>query len=156
TALGTHAGGPNAQLVKALGDALSVRRAVAAEVLCHARAGRLPPELFRLLKDPQPLVRLRVALALADRKEAEAVAALIALLTELPADQARQAEDYLLSLAEDQAPKAALGADAAARKKCGQAWADWWKASTGASMLAEVRKRSLTDVDREKVQRAVQ
>lgn len=149
-------GRPDAALVKALEDPYSLRRAAAAEVLCQARGGPLPPALYRLLADQKPLVRLRVALALADFKDANAVAVLIDLLTQLPVEQARLAEDYLFALAEEKSPKVVLGANEGDRQKCRDAWLAWWRSNDGSALVEELRTRSLTDVDREKVQSAIQ
>src|SRR5262249_27344500 len=110
-------GKPEPALLAALDDKLSVRRAVAAETL--AQLGRHSPvaRLRKLLQDPVPSVRLRVALGLAPGQDEEAVVQLIQLLGELPTPQAKLAEDYLLELAQEQAPQAPLGNEEATRKK---------------------------------------
>src|SRR5207248_2224252 len=48
-------------LVQALSEPVALRRAVAAEALCQGRTGPLPAEVFSLLQDARPLVRLRAA-----------------------------------------------------------------------------------------------
>ncbi|HTU19437.1 MAG TPA: HEAT repeat domain-containing protein [Gemmataceae bacterium] len=147
-------GKPAPALLKALQDDSPIRRALAIDTLCQN--GITPSvleqvPLRKLLQDPKPSVRLRAALALARARDAKAVSTLITLLTELPLEHARQAEDYLSELAGDQAPKAALGSDAAARQKCRDAWAKWWQASEdGSHLLAEVRKRTVTEPLRRK------
>jgi HEAT repeat protein len=147
-------GKPDAALLRALEDESPIRRAYAIDALCQngltpGVVGRVP--LRRLLQDPMPSVRLRAALALAGAHDAKAVSTLITLLTELSFDQARQAEDYLSELAGDQAPKTPLGADAAARQKCRDAWAAWWQASeNGERLTEELRKRTLTEERRKK------
>jgi hypothetical protein len=114
-------------LVTAMADSLPLRRAVAAEVICQAG----PPEqrvvVRPLLKDADPDVRLRAALALAGAQDREAIPVLIALLTEVPVDQAELAEDYLRHAAGDQAPNAPLGTEAGERQKCRAAWTAWWR-----------------------------
>ncbi len=144
-------GRPDAALLHALEDPLSIRRVVAIDVLCHAGIAEPRPVLRKLLKDEKPIVRLRAALALANVKEAEAVATLIDLLRELPVTYGKQAEEFLLILAGDQAPKVALSNDAS-RAKCAGAWAAWWKKTEGPALLEEVRKRTIRDADRDKVQ----
>jgi hypothetical protein len=74
-------------------------------------------------------VKARVALALAGAKDKEAIASLIGMLDELPAELAVEAEDFLQQLAGDAAPKAA-GEDAEARRKHKEAWAAWWKTNS--------------------------
>jgi HEAT repeat protein len=150
-AAASRAGAPDAALVAALEDPLALRRAVAAEVLCEAGAGEPRAGLRRLLDDPRPLVRLRAGLALANLREPQAVSTLIALLTELPPAHAKQAAEYLIALAADQAPKAALGETAGSRQACRDAWAAWWKATEGPGLLDEVRKRTLRPDDGAKV-----
>jgi HEAT repeat protein len=147
-------GKPDPALLQAVKDPSPIRRALAIDTLCHN--GLTPSVLVqvplrKLLQDRNPLVRLRSALALARARDAKAVSTLITLITELPLDQARQAEEYLSELAGEQAPKAALGSDLATRQKCRDAWATWWQASEDNSrLLDEVRKRTVTEELRQK------
>ncbi|GIW80496.1 MAG: hypothetical protein KatS3mg105_2303 [Gemmatales bacterium] len=130
-------------LVEALSDEHPVVRASAAEVLCRAKVVSQREKIKELLKDPVPDVRLRTALALARLKEKSIVPVLIELLGQLPPEKAWQAEDLLVQLAGDDAPHVALGRDEAGRKKCRDAWADWWRQHEGKfdpARLAETRK----------------
>jgi HEAT repeat protein len=122
-AVAVRDGQPDRALLEALHDGLPLRRGVAAEALL--RAG--PSEAARkLLDDPEPTVRLRVALTLAERKERDAFPVLIALLGDLPAGQVWRAEDLLCRLAGDQAPEA-NGTDTEARQRYRDAWLAWWR-----------------------------
>jgi HEAT repeat protein len=143
---------PHPVLLKALTDASGLRRAAAIEALCQN--GRTAPVdvLRKLLIDPVPNVRLRAALALAETRDPKAVSTLITLLTELPLTQARQAEDYLVGLAAEQAPKVVLGADDPSRQKCRDEWAKWWLGTEGPGLVEELRKRTPADSDRETAQ----
>lgn len=115
----------NPLLVKGLEDTLPLRRAASAEAL--AKAGEHKQAVRKLLQDPEPFVRLRVALALVHAREPEAVAVLIDVLPQLPITQAWQAEDVLYRLGEGKnPPTVSLGGDEAARKKCRDAWKAWW------------------------------
>jgi HEAT repeat protein len=143
-------GKPDPALVTALGDPVALRRAVAMDILCQSPARELPEEARKLLLDPVPAVRLRAALALARHHEPQAITTLVALLAELPAARAARAEECLLSLAEDQAPKQRLSDTEPA--KCRDAWAAWWKSTEdSAPFVDEIRKRTRTDADRDKV-----
>ena len=122
-----------------------------AEVLARSGHDEVLPAVRKLLSDPRPVVRLRVALALADTKDAEAITTLVNVLSELPLPLAQQAEEYLLNLASDQAPKAQLGETEASRKACRDAWANWWKGTEGDATLGEFKKRTLSETDRLKV-----
>jgi len=51
-------------LVKALGDEVPLKRAAAAEALCRANAKDEIPNVKKLLKDTDPMVRHRVCLAM--------------------------------------------------------------------------------------------
>jgi HEAT repeat protein len=142
-------GKPEPALLAALDDPLSLRRSLAVEALCHD--GTEPPAAIRkMLYDPRPSVRLRAALALAGARDAKAVSTLVTLLAELPSDQGRLAEEFLVELAGEQAPNVALGTDEASRRRCRDAWAAWWLTSEGPGLLEEVRKRVLTDENRTK------
>jgi HEAT repeat protein len=150
--LATRDGKVDSAFLAALDDkSSSLRRTVVAEVLARSGNEEVMPALRKLLTDPRPVVRLRVALALAETKDAEAVTTLINVLSELPLPLAKQAEEYLMNLASDQSPKAQLGATEAQRKACRDAWAAWWKATEGDATLAEFKKRTLTEADRVKV-----
>jgi HEAT repeat protein len=148
-------GKTDAVLLKALEDPSSLRRATAIEVLCQNGHNAPVATLRKLMQDPQPSVRLRTALALSDARDPKAVSTLIALLADLPLAQARLAEDYLIGLAEEQAPKVALGTDDLSRQKCRDAWATWWLDTEGPKLLEEIRKRTPSDTDREKAKELV-
>lgn len=147
-------GKPDPALLKALRDDSPIRRGLAIDTLCqHGISASLLEQvpLGELLQDPKPSVRFHAALVLARACDAKAVSTLITLLTELPLNHARQAEDYLSELAGDQAPKAMLGSEPASRQKCRAAWATWWQASEVSDRLVEeVRKRTVTESVRQK------
>jgi HEAT repeat protein len=127
TAVAVRDGKPEAALVAALTDKNALKRATAAEALCRSGAAGQRPALRKLLDDPEPVVRLRVALCLVTLKERATVPVLIALLGELPPQQLWQVEDVLYQLAGDEAPQVALTSDPASRRKCREAWEAWWK-----------------------------
>jgi HEAT repeat protein len=149
TLLAIKDGKPDPALLKALDDSSSLTRAVAAECLCQPGGDEPLPVVRKLLKDPKATVRLRVALALGEYKDQDAVAALVSLVGELPVVQGKQAEDFLINLAAEQAPKAVLSDDAS-RAKVKEAWAAWWKGTEGGAPLDEFKKRTLTDETRAK------
>jgi HEAT repeat protein len=146
--LSYRGGKPDPVLTKALEAKSSLARAIAAEALCQPGEDPLP-EVRKLLKDPKPTVRLRVALALAEFKDADAISELIGLIGELPVVQGRQGEEYLATLAGDAAPKVPLNDDAS-RAKCRDAWAAWWKKSEGNVPLEDIRRRTLNEATRDK------
>lgn len=125
--IGVRDGKADAALVAALKDKVGVRRAIAAAALCKGKAEEELPAVRKLLQDEEANVRLRVALALAQRGEKEAVPVLIALLAELPLAQAWEAEDVLTILAEDDSPQERVTDDKASRKASVAAWNKWWK-----------------------------
>jgi HEAT repeat protein len=149
-AVATRDSKPDPALVEALDDPVALRRAVAVDVLGQV-APRELSAIRKLLPDPVPAVRLRAALALARAREPEGVSALIALLTKQTAPQASQAEEYLVALAGEEAPKQRL-ADGATWGQCRDAWVAWWQKTEDASAaLAELRKRTQADLSREKI-----
>ncbi len=122
-------GKPDPAVVRALTDALGVRRAAAAEALCLSGDREHLPVIRKLLHDTDPAVRLKTALALAGSRERDAVPTLIDLVGELTTAQSEPAEEYLHRLAGDRPPAdLPVGDDATNRKKRRDAWADWWKA----------------------------
>jgi HEAT repeat protein len=145
-------GRPDPALLRALGDAVAVRRAAAGEALCRADRPEQRPAVRKLLHDPSAGVRLRAAMALARQQDAEAIPVLIDLLGELPAAQRRPAEEVLQELAGEWAPGLAhLKDDEISRRICRDAWAAWWRNTNGPALLAEFRKRTPTPADRQKI-----
>jgi hypothetical protein len=114
-------------LVEALDDRLATRRLAAAELLLEVGRAEHRALTHRLLKDADALVRLRVGLALVGDRQREAIPTLIDLLAEPSLEQGPAAEEVLLRLAGDKAPKAPLRGDEAARRKYRDAWAQWWQ-----------------------------
>lgn len=131
-------GKPEPAILKAVGDAAAVRRAAAAAALLRAGAKQLLPRLKPLLKDPDPQVRLRVALALIDYKDNDAVAPLVEAVGHLTPEELATAEEVLLRLAGKDAPKVVLGSDADGRKTAAQAWGEWWQKARGGVDLAKI------------------
>src|SRR5262249_3182815 len=71
-------------------------------------------------------------------------------LSDLPQEQTRHAEEYLVQLAGDWAVSTPRGDDEIARRLRREAWTAWWKATDGPVLLEEFRKRTLSDADRDK------
>jgi HEAT repeat protein len=151
-AAAVHDGKPDPALVKALKDPVPVRRALAGEVLSRTGGPDDRAAVRDLLQDPKPSVRLRLALALAEARDAQAVEVLINVLGDLPPDQTRQVEDFLTELSGEWAVRVPQGNDDIARRMRRDVWAAWWKALDGSVLLDEFRKRSLADADREKAE----
>ncbi len=99
--LAIHDGKPDPALLAALGDSQPLVRATAAEALARANDIKSRPALRKLLADADRSVRLRVALALAPR-DVQAISVLIALMADLPGEQAWQVHDVLSQLAGEQ------------------------------------------------------
>jgi hypothetical protein len=125
-AVAVREGKPEAVLVRALDSKQAIQRGAAGEALARSGGRETRPAVRKLLKDSEAPIRLQVALALLEAKDKEAVPVLIDLLAALPRENAWPAEEALLRLAGEHAPKAALGADLAA-EKVRDSWSDWWK-----------------------------
>jgi HEAT repeat protein len=125
--LGVQDGKADPALIAGLSDKHAVRRATAGEVLLRGDDVAAKAAARKLLDDPQPLVRWRVATAQAFAKEKEAIPLLINLLPEVTLGEAWQTEDILFRLAEDKNPPAvSVSNDEASRRKCRDAWAAWY------------------------------
>ena len=135
-ALAVRDGKPDPALVVALGHSQPLVRATAAEALARANDVKSRPAVRKLLADADINVRLRVALALA-RHDVQAVPVLIALLADVPGDQAWQVHDVLSQLAGDKAPPGPED-NAEARKKASAAWAQWWKENSAKVDLSRI------------------
>jgi HEAT repeat protein len=103
------------------------------------------PDVRKALSDPDPQVRLKAALALAERPDEAAIGVLIDLLADLPAAQSRLAEQALQELAGEWSPTPALAKDDEVSRRIRRgAWAAWWRNTDGPSLLAAFRKRTLS------------
>jgi hypothetical protein len=81
----------------------------------------------KLLEDENAGVRRRVALALLEARDREAVPALVALTGCDSSEDSEAAEDALAGLAGDKAPEPVPPSDLKAREKTRAAWEKWWK-----------------------------
>jgi hypothetical protein len=136
--VGVVDGKPDPAVVSALTDKIAVKRGAAAEALVRGKADAQLPAVRGLLKDQDPYVRLRVALALVPRRDKEIVPVLINLLAELRSDAVWPAEEVLVRLAGDKQPVVALGNDDASRKAARDAWQKWYEANQDKLDLARL------------------
>jgi outer membrane protein assembly factor BamB len=137
-AVAVRGGQPEEAVVAALRDKVPLKRAAAGAALVRAGATPQLPAVRALLRDAEPTVRLRVALALVtERREKDAVEPLIDALGHLPPERLWRAEETLIRIAGSAAPQVSLGTDEAARQKCRKAWADWWAAARDGTDLAK-------------------
>jgi hypothetical protein len=120
-------GKPDDALLRALEDQQAVRRSAAAEALALHGAEKEKKRAKALLKDADAGVRLRVALALIEAKDNEAVGALIVGLAEVPAEQRWRVEQLLPLLAGEQAPAVGVGATELEWKRYCREWSGWWR-----------------------------
>jgi HEAT repeat protein len=126
---------PPPVLLESLTSQSRVCRAAAAEALCAGGKKDAVEAVRKLLEDPEPAVRLRVAVALARAGDAAGVPEVISLVAELPAEQSAQAEDFLIQLASKDGPKDLPDSDGD-RKGRSAAWASWWQAHKSEAALA--------------------
>ncbi len=137
-AVAVQDGKPEKAVVDALEDKLPAKRAAAVQALVRGGTVEQRQGLRKFLDDADPMVRLHAALAFLDAKDKAAVPALIDLLAQLPPERGWPAEVVLVRLAGDQAPAVSPGKDEADRKKCRDAWAEWWAKQGGALDLAKI------------------
>lgn len=139
-------------VLDALGNSAPEIRSAAIEVVARRAGVAHLPELKKLLNDKDNGVRLRAAVALTELRENEAVPVLINLVGELPTEQAAQADTALREMAGALVPSVEFGNDAAGHKKAREGWDAWWKGLDDKAMLERLRKATLTEEIREKVQ----
>jgi len=141
-ALAVREGRLEPALARALEDPLPLRRLAAAEAIVAAGALEQRDAVRKLLRDADPLVRLRTALALAVKRDREAIPVLIESLAEEPFDDTGEAEGLLYRLAGEGGPKVEPAADTAGRRKRRDAWAAWWKEAASSVDLAVLENHS--------------
>ncbi len=138
TAVAVRDGKPDKILADALGDKLALRRCLAGESLVRAGQAEALPGLKKLLEDGDKSVRAKVGLAFVDKKDKSVVPGLIDLLAELPREDSQPIEELLTRIAAEKSPQVPLGNDDAARKKCRDAWKDWWTMNGDGIDLAKI------------------
>jgi len=133
-------------LIAGLTDKSPAKRAGAGAALARANLADQREAVRKLLTDPEPTVRYRVALALTAGKERVGMPALIDLLADAPLStkEVGTIEFLLYRLAEDKGPAPATGDDAAARRKYRAAWQTWWKEHGKDIDLAKVAEATRT------------
>lgn len=109
----------------ALHDPLPARRTLAAEVLCLTGSAADKLAVRSLLRDAEPVVRLRVGLALVRCKDKAAIPVLIDLLPELDLYQVSQIEEILYQLAGETGPPLTLS-NPDPPERIRDAWRTWW------------------------------
>jgi hypothetical protein len=138
-------------LLQALTDPQAGRRLAAAYVVGRRGTAEQRGLAKRLLRDRDAQVRYRAAQGLIAGRERDGVPTLVALLADAPLPIARQAEELLYQIAGDHSPRESLGIGTdAARQRCRQAWAAWWREQGARVDLArledEERQAGLTVV----------
>ncbi|HTU19220.1 MAG TPA: HEAT repeat domain-containing protein [Gemmataceae bacterium] len=130
-------------LRRALAAAQPKVRAIAAEALIEGGGPGGRAAVRKLLREDNPTVRLRAALALARTGEREGVAVLIDLLPLLSADECGQAEEALYQLTGDTAPEMSQAAGGDARNTRRDVWAAWWKRNAKQVDMTRLRTEAL-------------
>jgi HEAT repeats len=140
-------------VVKALSDKNPLLRLTAVVILTQRDISPYQKQLQKLLLDPHLSVRLRAALALAQASDPQAVSTLIALLVDLDDREARATiEEFLIDLADELGPKVRIGVGGTTPQKARDAWAKWWRDTDGVALLDELRKRTPSKADHDKIQ----
>jgi peptidyl-prolyl cis-trans isomerase B (cyclophilin B) len=121
-----RAGKPEPVLTDALTSNKQLCRGLAGEALVRAGQAEAVPKVRELLDDADRRVRLRVGLAFIDKNDKSVIPRLIELLADLPREQSRVIEDLLARIALETAPDIPPADDPATRKKCRDAWSQWW------------------------------
>jgi HEAT repeat protein len=125
-------------LLKALAHKHPLIRGAAGDALRSSRSPEVRAEVRKLLKDPDRDVRRRVALALFEARDKEAVPHLIDLLEELSPEDRYQVEERLLLLAGAKAPTPPDRETRPAVAEYHAAWRKWWKDNEKTIDLARV------------------
>jgi hypothetical protein len=124
---GVHPGKPDEAILEALEAKQALLRGAAGEALARA-GGEKERALARdLLKDQDIRVRVRVALALVERKEKEALGALVKMLPEVPDEQRWRIEQLLSLIAGEKAPASWGGSNDREWQAYCRAWSGWWR-----------------------------
>ncbi len=115
-------------VVETLHDPVPIRRALAGCLVGRGGDKKQLAMVRPLLRDENPLVRLRTAQGLLGRGDKDAVPVLIDLLNESSTEVTWQAEELLHWEAGESAPPETIGLGTEdARNRCQTAWRAWWR-----------------------------
>jgi len=126
-----------AALVAALSSQDASRRGAAALTLACRGDEPQRKAVRALLRDSNPTVVFRAAQGLSAAGDKASIPTLIDLL-ESEGALGTRAEDLLQQMAGDPVPSVFLEEEQAARKKCRQAWENWWRARPAAFVAGPV------------------
>jgi peptidyl-prolyl cis-trans isomerase B (cyclophilin B) len=143
-------GKPEPVLADALVSKQPLSRGLAGEALVRAGQANAVPAVRKLLDDADLLVRMRVGLAFVDKNDKSVIPRLIELLADLPRDRAQVIEDLLGRIALDKSPDIPPGDDQATRKKCRDAWSDWWTENGQGVDLAQISRKLVVAIETSK------
>lgn len=134
-ALAFREGQADPALIAALQDPVAVRRAASAVALIEGSPSRnhtaYPQLLAAAKRETDVETRFQMLFSLLTvARETSAVDGIIDALPTLPRGRMWQAEDFLLQLAGDKAPKAVLGKTKESLQKAQDAWKAWWKTAS--------------------------
>jgi hypothetical protein len=129
-------GKPERAVLLALSDRQWIKRYAAAEALARVAGQRAA--VRKLLDDPDSGVRRRVALALLNAHDKEAVPALIALLKSDSREDVGAAEEMLMLVAGEKSPSQPEDDSPSSRESYRKKWERWWKDAEGKIDLAKV------------------
>jgi HEAT repeat protein len=141
-------------VVKALGDKHPLLRLTALTALAEGDITPHQEQLRKLLLlDPSPSVQMHASLILVRAGDFQAISTLITLLGDLADPEARSTvEDFLIDLAGELGPKVRLGEGKTTPAVARDAWAKWWRDIDGVSLLNELRQRTTSEDDHDKIQ----
>lgn len=143
-------GKPEPVLTDAVVSKQPLQRGLAGEALVRAGQADAVPAVRELLDDADGLVRLRVGLAFVARNDKSVIPRLIELLADLPRDQSQAVEDLLGRIALGKSPSVPPGDDQATRKKCRDAWREWWARNGAGVDLARVSRKLVVAMETSK------
>jgi hypothetical protein len=129
-------------IMGALVDKAPILRGLSAELLIQSGAKDQGTAVKALLRDAEPSVRYRVAMALAAAGDKDSIPTLLDLLPEASQGQAWAIEDLMYRLAEGkQPPSVVLRSNDASRKEWRDAWQRWWKMHAGSINAAILKSQ---------------
>jgi peptidyl-prolyl cis-trans isomerase B (cyclophilin B) len=149
-ALAVRDGKPELALTDALASKQPLWRELAGEALVRAGKTAAVPAVRELLDDADHFVRMRVGLAFVDRNDKSVIPRLIDLLADLPREQSQVIEDLLGRIALEKSPNIPPGDDQATRKKCRDAWSEWWTKNGEEIELAKISRKLVVAMETSK------
>lgn len=141
--------------LESLENSHPLRRALAGEALVHKGTPNELPRVLKLLEDPNPIVSIKVVLALLIQRNQIAIPHALKALDSDDPEIVRQVENTLMELAGEWAIQGPLPDDTISKKIRRSIWEAWWKSIRSKDLLQPIRTASISSARAKEIENII-